>query len=151
MLTRPETMRTLLILITLTTSVSTTLGQFNKHQRNMEFSTDSIIPNTSGPVHFPAEFVGGMSKFYKFIGKKLRYPKDAKRQKMEGRVYVEFFIDKDGSIPPDSVRVVRGFFESCDKEAVRIIRASPRWIPGRVVDTGEPVAQRMVLPIMFKR
>lgn len=144
-------MKTLNILIFFLCLGFSAAGQFNQHRRKIAPRTDTLALAPSKHVGATAEFVGGMSKFYHYIGKKLRYPRDAKKLGVEGKVFIEFVVDKDGSIPYNSVKIAKGLFESCDEEALRIIRASPNWIPGRSADTDEPVAQRIVLPIVFKR
>ena len=89
---------------------------------------------------------GGMSAFYEYIGKKLKYPAQARRMGIEGKVYVEFVVDKDGSIT--NVRAMKGIGAGCDEEAIRVIQASPKWKPGK--QRGRPVKVRMILPITFK-
>lgn len=113
-------------------------------------------------VDEPATFPGGMKKFYQYISKNLIYPKAAKENKLEGRVYVEFTIDQDGTVDTASVRAVSGEElashnwmkgqiienEECESEAIRLLRASPKWNPG--MSRGKPVRQKMVLPIAFR-
>lgn len=65
---------------------------------------------------------------------------------IEGRVFVQFIIEKDGSI--SQVEAIRGIGESCDEEAVRVVASAPRWEPGK--QRGKPVRVKMVLPISFK-
>ena len=97
-------------------------------------------------VEDPASPVGGMTAFYKYVGDKIKYPAQARRMGIEGRVFVQFVIDKDGSIT--EVVAVKGIGAGCDEEAVRILQGSPKWKPGK--QRGKPVKQRMVLPITFK-
>ncbi len=89
---------------------------------------------------------GGMAAFYKYVGKHLKYPAQARRMGIEGRVFVQFVVDKDGSIT--SVQSVKGIGAGCDEEAVRVIKGAPRWKPGK--QRGRPVKVRMILPITFK-
>jgi protein TonB len=65
---------------------------------------------------------------------------------IDGKVFVEFVINKDGSI--SDVRAVKGIGAGCDEEAVRVVQGAPSWTPGK--QRGKPVKQRMVLPITFK-
>lgn len=97
-------------------------------------------------VEDPASPKGGMAAFYKYVSEKIKYPAQARRMGVEGRVFVEFVIDKDGSIT--DVKSVKGIGAGCDEEAVRILREAPKWTPGK--QRGKPVKQRMVLPIIFK-
>ncbi|MCK5370208.1 MAG: energy transducer TonB [Cyclobacteriaceae bacterium] len=91
-------------------------------------------------------FEGGISEFYKFVGKNLKYPAQARRMGIEGKVFVHFVVDKDGSL--SDIKVVRGIGAGCDAEVLRIIRKSPKWNPGK--QRGRPVRVRMMLPITFK-
>ncbi len=97
-------------------------------------------------VEDPASPKGGMPAFYKYIGDKMKYPAQARRMGIEGKVFVEFVIGKDGSI--SDVKAVKGIGAGCDEEAVRVVQAAPSWSPGK--QRGKSVKQRMVLPITFK-
>ncbi len=97
-------------------------------------------------VENPATFKGGVQAFYAYVQKNLKYPSQAQRMGMEGRVFVEFVVGKDGKIT--DVKVLRGIGAGCDEEAVRVLKNSPAWNPGK--QRGRPVRQRMVLPITFK-
>ena len=97
-------------------------------------------------VEEPASPKGGMPAFYKYIGDKMKYPAQARRMGIEGKVFVEFVIGKDGSI--SDVKAVKGIGAGCDEEAVRVVQAAPSWSPGK--QRGKSVKQRMVLPITFK-
>lgn len=89
---------------------------------------------------------GGMSAFYAFVGKQMKYPNQARRMGIEGKVFVQFVVDKDGSIT--DVQAVKGIGAGCDEEAVRVIKSSPKWKAGK--QRGRPVKVRMILPITFK-
>lgn len=91
-------------------------------------------------------FQGGIGEFYKFVGKNLKYPAQARRMGIEGRVFVHFVIDEDGSL--SDIKVVRGIGAGCDEEVIRIVNKSPKWNPGK--QRGRPVKVRMMLPITFK-
>ena len=89
---------------------------------------------------------GGMAAFYEYVGKKLKYPAQARRMGIEGKVFVEFVVDKDGTIT--NVKAIKGIGAGCDEEATRVIQGSPKWNPGK--QRGRPVKVRMILPITFK-
>lgn len=89
---------------------------------------------------------GGMSAFYKFVADRMKYPAQARRMGIEGRVFVEFVINRDGSI--SDVRAIKGIGAGCDEEAVRVVQSAPPWNPGK--QRGKPVRQRYVVPIIFK-
>lgn len=89
---------------------------------------------------------GGMAAFYKYVSDNIRYPAQARRMDIQGRVFVEFVVDKDGQL--NQFQIVKGIGAGCDEEAIRIMQNAPRWEPGK--QRGKPVRQRMVLPIYFK-
>ncbi len=90
--------------------------------------------------------IGGIAAFYQYIQKKMKYPAQARRMGIEGKVFVQFVVDKDGSIT--EVKAVKGIGAGCDEEAVRVIKGSPKWKPGK--QRGRSVKVRMILPITFK-
>jgi len=92
------------------------------------------------------EYPGGMAAFYQFIQKKLKYPSQARRMGIEGKVFVQFVVDKKGNIT--EVMAVKGIGAGCDEEAIRVIRTSPKWKAGK--QRGKAVKVRMILPITFK-
>lgn len=89
---------------------------------------------------------GGMQAFYKYIGKKIKYPKQARRMGVEGRVFVQFVVDKDGTLT--DIKVLKGIGAGCDEEALRVLKEAPKWQPGK--QRGRPVKVRMSIPIFFK-
>ncbi|MFN3840229.1 MAG: energy transducer TonB [Cyclobacteriaceae bacterium] len=89
---------------------------------------------------------GGMAAFYKYISDNIRYPAQARRMGIEGKVFVEFVVDRDGTLT--QFTVVKGIGAGCDEEAVRVLKNAPSWNPGK--QRGKPVRQRMVIPIIFK-
>lgn len=96
-------------------------------------------------VEQPAAPRDGLAAFYKDVGNRINYPAPARRMGIEGKVFVEFIVERDGSLT--QFQVVKGIGAGCDEEAVRVIREAPSWIPGK--QRGKPVRQRMVLPIHF--
>lgn len=96
-------------------------------------------------VEEPASPVGGLAGFYQYIGNNIKYPDIAKRLKVEGKVFVKFVVDKDGSLT--QLEVVKGIGSGCDKEAIRVLKDAPKWTPGR--QRGRAVRQYMVIPINF--
>jgi len=90
--------------------------------------------------------VGGMNTFFKFVGKNLKYPNQARRMGIEGKVFVQFVVDKDGSLT--EIEAVKKIGGGCDEEAVRVMSMAPKWNPGK--QRGKPVRVRMILPIHFR-
>lgn len=92
------------------------------------------------------QFPGGTAELMKFIGSNLRYPTIAAENGIEGRVIIQFVVGKDGSV--SSIKVQRGLDTSCDNEAIRVVKAMPKWIPGK--QNGQAVPVYFTLPILFK-
>lgn len=88
---------------------------------------------------------GDSNKFREYIQRNLRYPEIAAENGIQGRVFVRFVIEPDGSL--SNVTVVRGVDPSLDKEAVRVVQSSPKWKPGR--QRGKPVRVSFTFPIIF--
>lgn len=85
-------------------------------------------------------------EFKKFIGEELRYPQEAIDKKIEGKVFVQFVIGKDGYIK--EAKIARGIHPSLDQEALRAVYSSPRWEPGK--QRGQAVNVVFTFPITFK-
>ena len=81
-----------------------------------------------------------------FIAKNLMYPKDAQKKNIEGKVFVQFDIDREGNLT--NAIIVRGVHSSLDNEALRVTNLSPKWEPGTVEE--KPVNVRFTFPITFK-
>ncbi|MFB6341537.1 TonB family protein [Saccharicrinis sp. FJH62] len=91
------------------------------------------------------EFPGGSDAMMKFISDNLDYPVEAQKNKIQGKVYVNFIVEKDGTV--DNIKVVRSVDQLLDKEAVRLIKAMPKWSPGK--QRGKNVRVSYMLPINF--
>jgi TonB family protein len=92
-----------------------------------------------------ASFPGGEMDMYSWLGNNIKYPIDAKETGVAGIVIITFVIEKDGSLT--DVQVLNGIGAGCDEEAVRVIKAMPKWIPGK--QNGIPVRTQFNLPIRF--
>lgn len=95
--------------------------------------------------HMP-EYPGGMKELMKFLSSTIKYPANAEKNKIEGRVIVEFVVNKDGSL--SDIKVVRGVDPELDAEALRVINAMPKWKPG--MNKGEPVRVKFTVPVMYR-
>jgi protein TonB len=91
-------------------------------------------------------FPGGQGALNEYLSKTIRYPVAAEENGIQGRVIVQFVVEKDGSIT--DVRVVRSVDPSLDKEAVRVAKSMPRWIPGK--QNGSAVRVKFTLPVSFR-
>jgi protein TonB len=96
-------------------------------------------------VEEPPQFPGGEAALYKWLGENLKYPEEAKELGIQGRVFVSFVVEPDGST--SNAVVKRGIGGGCDEEALRIVRAMPKWAPGK--QRGQPVRVQFNLPIKF--
>jgi periplasmic protein TonB len=96
-------------------------------------------------VEEPPTFPGGDAALYKWLGENLKYPEEAKELGIQGRVFVSFVVEPDGSA--SNVVVKRGIGGGCDEEAIRIVKAMPKWSPGK--QRGQPVRVQFNLPIKF--
>ncbi len=83
----------------------------------------------------------------RFVFTKIKYPKLARENGIEGTVAVSFIVEKDGSIDPDHIEATRGIGAGCDQEAMRVIAAMPLFIPGK--QEGQPVRVQFYMPIKF--
>ena len=93
------------------------------------------------------QFPGGVVILYEYINKNLAFPSDAKAIGVSGKVFIEFIVNEDGKIDDKSIKIVKSLHKSCDEEAIRLIRNSPRWEPA--LENGKPVKQQFVMPIRF--
>ena len=91
-------------------------------------------------------FPGGMNECMMFLAQNMKYPVEAQEAKIEGRVIVQFIVDRDGSIT--DVKVVRSISPELDAEAVRVISLMPKWNPGK--QRGKAVAVKYTMPVMFR-
>ena len=92
------------------------------------------------------EFPGGTQALFKFISENLEYPQHAIDGQIEGRVVVQFVVDKTGKV--GNIQVVRSIDKLLDRAAIDVVRALPAWKPG--MQNGQPVNVRYTLPVSFK-
>lgn len=109
-----------------------------------------VPPSESNEVYMVVdqlpEYRGGSEELMSFLASELRYPKDSRRMGIEGTVFVQFVVEKDGTLT--DIKLQRGIDSACDAEAVRVIKLSKPWNPG--VQNGKAVRTQMTLPIKFK-
>jgi protein TonB len=106
---------------------------------------DELVPDTFIVVEKMPVPIGGYPAFYQFLSNTIHYPMQAKRRGTEGKVYIEFVVDKNGT--PVNMKIIKGIGSGCDAEAVRVIGSS-KWEAGR--QRGKPVPVKMVLPVSFR-
>lgn len=107
--------------------------------------------DSENPVYFIVEempeFPGGEEELRNFIAENTKYPEDAKANGQTGKVFVQFIIDKNGDVK--DVELARGIdCESCNNEAMRVVKSMPQWKPGK--QSGQAVNVSFVVPINFQ-
>ena len=91
-------------------------------------------------------YPGGDAKMYEYLGKNIKYPQIARESSIQGRVFVNFVVEPDGSVT--NVKVLRGIGGGCDEEAMRVVKSMPKWKPGK--RRGKAVRVSYTLPVVFK-
>ena len=92
------------------------------------------------------QYPGGPSGLFQFLSQNIKYPVVAEENGVQGRVIVTFIVEKDGSI--SNVTIVKSVDPSLDKEAIRVIKSMPKWIPGK--QKGAPVRVKYTVPVTFR-
>lgn len=117
---------------------------------NFPLIEDTIVSGQHDEVVSVAEimpeYIGGIGALLEFLETNTNYPKSAKKKEIEGKVYVQFVVEKNGEIT--SSKVLRGLDPECDQEALRVVNSMPNWIPG--TNQGKKVRVKYVLPFNFK-
>ncbi|MEM8892735.1 MAG: energy transducer TonB [Bacteroidota bacterium] len=112
-------------------------------RKNPELGAASILFSAEKMPKFP----GGYTALKRYIKKSLQVPEQAKQQKVEGTVQVQFIVEVNGSI--QSPRIAKGLGYGCDEAALSLVKGMPKWIPGK--HNGEEVAVYYNLPIKFSK
>ncbi|HPE42952.1 MAG TPA: TonB family protein [Bacteroidales bacterium] len=97
-------------------------------------------------VEVAPEFPGGPTAMINFLANNISYPEEARRDSIQGRVYVNFVVEADGSV--SNVKILRGIGGGCDEEAKRVVALMPNWTPG--YQRGQAVRVSFNLPVRFK-
>ena len=121
----------LFVMVTLILGINMAYGQEKK-----VFDVVEQMP------HFP----GGDAALMQFLRENIKYPETAEKNGIQGRVICTFVVENDGSVT--NVQILRSVDDLLDEEAVRVIQAMPKWVPGK--QNGEPVFVKYTLPITFK-
>lgn len=123
-----------LMMLVLFFSFTTSTAQTKKN--DMVFDVVEVMP----------QFPGGQIAMLQYLMKNIKYPEQAMKEGIQGRVAVRFIVEKDGSI--SDVKPVLSVHPLLNKEAVRVVKSMPKWSPGK--HNGKPVRVRFNLPVMFK-
>ena len=127
-------LKVVLMMLVLLFSFMTSTAQTKKN--DMVFDVVEVMP----------QFPGGQIAMMKYIMENMKYPKQAMKEGIQGRVAVRFIVEKDGSI--SDVKPILSVHPLLNKEAVRVVKSMPKWTPGK--QNGKPVRVRFNLPVMFK-
>ena len=92
------------------------------------------------------QYPGGAVEFMKWLTKNLRYPAVARNRKTQGKVVAVFYVEKDGSVT--GIKITQSLSPECDREALRVLRMMPTWIPG--IQNDKPCRTKVCIPIVFK-
>ena len=92
------------------------------------------------------DFPGGVAKLQEYLVKNIKYPQMARESGIQGRVFVSFVVEPDGSV--SNVAVMRSLGGGCDEEAMRVVKAMPKWKPGK--QRGKAVRVSYILPVNFQ-
>lgn len=96
-------------------------------------------------VEDEAEFPGGIDALGQFLASNIKYPQEAKEEKITGKVIITFVVEKDGSI--NDIKILRDIGYGCGEEAKRVVKLMPKWKPAK--QRGKFVRQQFVLPVNF--
>jgi protein TonB len=115
----------------------------------MPMDTSKTVPYDPSRIFTSVQqiptFPGGFDSFYKYLAQNIRYPASAVKDRIQGKVFLTFIVEKDGSLT--DIKVIRSVSGDIDAEAVRVLRSSPKWKPG--IQNGRPVRVQFAVPIDF--
>lgn len=123
-----------LMMLVLLFSFTTSTAQTKKNK--MVYDVVEVMP----------QYPGGPIAMRKYIMENMKYPEQAMKEGIQGRVTVRFIVEKDGSI--SNVSPIHPVHPLLDKEAIRVVKSMPKWSPGK--QHGKPVRVQLIVPIMFK-
>lgn len=134
-----------------------------------EFNLDALTSNVNGDVFIPtveikndvveveaeeviftvvessAIFPGGSAELNKYLARNIKYPQQARETGTQGKVYLTFVVEKDGSIT--DIKILRDIGSGCGEEAIRVVKMMPKWTPAK--QRGKTVRQQFNLPVNF--
>ena len=109
--------------------------------KNVAYDPSRIFTSVEQIPTFP----GGFDAFYKYLAQNIHYPAGAAKDRIQGKVFVIFVVEKDGSLT--DMKIIRGVSPDIDAEAIRVLKSSPKWKPG--IQNGRPVRVQFSVPINF--
>lgn len=140
-------MKKVLKLLSLAFVLANTCLQVNAQNSNANnTASESKYVYNMAMVEVQPEFPDGIQALYKWLLENINYPAEAIEEGVQGKIIVEFVISTTGEI--ENARVLRGRHPALDKEAIRVVKAMPKWTPGS--NNGKPVKVLYTLPVTFK-
>ncbi len=127
--------------IDVSASQNTAVANYTPPVEDEDVQQQQIFVVVEDMPHFP----GGEAALMNYLAKHIQYPDLAKESGIQGRVFIHFVVEPDGTI--DHVKVLRGIGGGCDQEAVRVVKSMPKWVPGK--QRGKPVRVSFNLPVKF--
>ncbi|MDD3039347.1 energy transducer TonB [Bacteroides sp.] len=134
-------------------SIADVKGNDEVHGADISDLKQIVVQGTPEPdntvfeaVEQMPSFPGGNQELMAYLGKNIKYPTIAQEQGTQGRVIIQFVVERDGSIT--DVHVARGVDPYLDKEAIRVIKGMPKWLPGK--QNGKAVRVKFTVPVLFK-
>ncbi len=135
-------MRKVLFVLALLLSAHTAMYAQSNQRTERNASDEKIFDVVEQPPSFP----GGQAALMSYLSKSVKYPEEALKDNVQGRVIVGFIVEKDGSV--SNAKIIRGVDSALDKEAIRIVMSMPKWTPGR--QNGKNVRTKYNVPVNFK-
>lgn len=124
-------------------------GEANKEVAYQEVAQETAVEAEEAQIFSVVEespsYPGGDEARMKYLRENLKYPQLARESNIDGTVYIEFVVERDGSISKPTIK--RDIGGGCGEEALRVVKAMPKWAPGK--QRGKPVRTQFVLPIKF--
>jgi len=121
----------------------------NKAEKAITINMDTIPAKNDGPIFTAVEkapeFKSGIPAFYRFLGQNIRYPEAMRKKNIQGKVFITFIVEKDGSL--SDIKSVRDVGYGSAEESIRVLKLSPKWSPG--YQNGVPVRVQYTMPINF--
>lgn len=135
-------MKKVLFVLALLLSAHTAMHAQSNQSTERNASDEKIFDVVEQPPSFP----GGQAALMSYLSKNVKYPEEALKDNVQGRVIVGFIVEKDGSV--SNAKIIRGVDSALDKEAIRIVMSMPKWTPGR--QNGRNVRTKYNVPVNFK-
>lgn len=135
-------MKKVLFVLALLLSAHTAMHAQSNQNTERNASDEKIFDVVEQPPSFP----GGQAALMSYLSKSVKYPQEALKDNVQGRVIVGFIVEKDGSV--SNAKIIRSVDSALDKEAIRIVMSMPKWTPGR--QNGRNVRTKYNVPVNFK-